>query len=385
MKTTETEYRSALTEEGERVTRPCRAIAAEVEYREIVGRSNVGRIMIGRNVEHRQTSTAPKRRSSKHRGLNAQSDPARPAEAAAARNARGHHGADECRDARATGDPCRSSRAGDRRVHHGVGPADRRRRVDRRVPDFGSAADRGRATRRFSTAVDDETDPAAFSSSLLQSRVGSRASYFVQTARRRGAVSDAIDMALAASAEWRGSKRSSTHELIAGAAGLLRGYEPERNHAAGATVTAFADYLEMFAHGRVDGRYGGGARGRADASTGSASYAHMGGSVPVRTNADYSARSMRSNSKTGGVRVSAHVPDVSSGNKQNAVIRHRLARPRGHSTVLWDGVTIFVTEDEIGARVKTGEIAITAILLVRDRRSCGRIHSASRKRRHATS
>ena len=134
------------------------------------------------------------------------------------------------------------------------------------------------------------------------------------------------------------------HELIAGTEGLLTATNLA-NHAASA-VTSFALYLSQFAHGRVDGRYAA-ALSDVRAVVGSTTYAHMGGQYRSN-NADYSALDAV-DSKTGGVRVSAHVP-AASGNKQNAVIRLGSA-DRAVLQVLWDGVTL--VPDEI-TKVKTG-------------------------------
>ena len=60
---------------------------------------------------------------------------------------------------------------------------------------------------------------------------------------------------------------------------------------------------------------------------------------------------------TGGVRVSAHVPAVTS-TKQQAVVR--LGARRDMVAALWAGVTII--PDEV-TRAKQGEIVITAVLL----------------------
>ena len=75
-------------------------------------------------------------------------------------------------------------------------------------------------------------------------------------------------------------------------------------------------------------------------------------------NADYSALDAIVN-KTGGVRVSAHVP-AANGHKQSAVIRLGSA-DRAVLQVLWDGISL--VPDEV-TKAKTGEVAITAILLV---------------------
>ena len=134
---------------------------------------------------------------------------------------------------------------------------------------------------------------------------------------------------------------------------LLRG-TALANHAA-AAVTTFATYLSEFGHARVDGRF---AASLTDVRTvaGASTYAHMGNQYRSN-NADYSALDALDR-KTGGVRVSVHVPGVAS-NKQNALIRLGM-HDRAILQVLWDGVTL--VPDEI-TKVKTGEIAITAILL----------------------
>ena len=63
-------------------------------------------------------------------------------------------------------------------------------------------------------------------------------------------------------------------------------------------------------------------------------------------------------SKTGGVRVSAHVPAVTGANKQNSVIR--LGMRRDMVCPMWEGVALIY--DEITGQ-KKGEINITAVLL----------------------
>ena len=90
---------------------------------------------------------------------------------------------------------------------------------------------------------------------------------------------------------------------------------------------------------------------------GAATYAHAGGQYRSN-NADYSALDALDR-KTGGVRVSAHVPAVAS-HKQNAVVRLGM-HDRAVLQVLWDGISL--VPDEV-TKIKTGEVAITAILLV---------------------
>ena len=199
-----------------------------------------------------------------------------------------------------------------------------------------------------SSAVDETT--GSFSSSLLTpGRV--QASYFYR--RTDAARFPVIDLALRQALNG-GLEEKLDQELIAGTEGLLTGTNLP-NHAASA-VTAFATYVSAFGHSRVDGRY---ASALADvrAVMGSATYAHAGNQYRSN-NADYSALDALDR-KTGGVRVSAHVPAVAS-HKQNAVVRLG-QHDRAVLQVLWNGVSI--VPDEV-TRIKTGEVAITAILLV---------------------
>ena len=136
-------------------------------------------------------------------------------------------------------------------------------------------------------------------------------------------------------------------------------------------MTTFATYVSAFGHSRVDGRYAA-ALSDVRAVVGAQSYAHMGNQYRSN-NADYSALDALDR-KTGGVRVSAHVPAV-AGNKQNAVIRLG-QHDRAVLQVMWDGVTL--VPDEI-TKAKTGEVAITAILLVATKILRAGSRSTSRK------
>ena len=342
MKTTEVEYRQALTDEAnEHAT--ATGDPAEVEYREIVGRSNVGRIMTA-YVEHRQTDGA-EAEIQQHRGLNANQIPLDLLRLPAV-------------ETRAvTTGPTNVGTTEQPAIMPifaaGIGAflgADRPTVeaglvaypiLDQRPTVGGPHAD--------STAVDETT--GSFSSELLTpGRI--QASYFYR--RVDAARFPSIDLALRQALN-SGLEEQLDFELLAGAAGLFTGTNLSAN-AAGATVTSFAEYLSLFGHARVDGRM---AASLADVRTvtGAATYAHAGGSYRSN-NADYSALDAL-DGKTGGVRVSAHVPAVAA-LKQNAVIRLG-SHDRAVLQVLWDGVTL--VPDEI-TKVKTGEIAITAILLV---------------------
>ena len=337
--TRETEYRAAITAEGDE--HPTVPDAEDREYREVLARGNVGRILTA-FVEHRSVDGAEAEIQAL-RGLASNQIPLDMLRAPVEHRA-------------VTTGPTNVGTAEQPAIMPvfaaGVGAfigADRPTVdaglvaypvLDQRPTVGGPHTD--------STSVDETT--GSFSSSLLTpGRI--QASYFykrVDTARF-----SSLDLALRQALNG-GLEEKLDQELIAGDEGLLTGTNLP-NHAA-AAVTAFAAYLSAFGHSRVDGRY---AAALADVRTvaGSATYAHMGNQYRS-DNADYSALDALDR-KTGGVRVSAHVPAVAS-HRQNAVIRLGL-HDRAVLQVMWDGVTI--VPDEV-TKVKTGEIAITAILLV---------------------
>ena len=342
MKSTEIEYRAALTQEGEQHATE-EGDPAETEYREILARANTGKILTA-YVEHRQTDGA-EAEIQQARGLNANQIPLDLLRLPAVET-RG-----------VTSGPATVGVSEQPAIMpvfaRGVGAfigADRPTVeaglvaypiLDQRPTVGGPHTD--------STAVDETT--GSFSSDLLTpGRI--QASYFYR--RVDSARFPSIDMALRQALNG-GLEEKLDYELIAGAAGLLAGTNLSAN-AAGTSATSFAEYLSLFGHARVDGRI---AASLADVRTvtGSATFAHMGGSYRSN-NADYSVIDAL-DSKTGGVRVSAHVPAVTS-HKQTAVIRLG-SHDRAVIQVLWDGLTL--VPDEI-TKVKSGEIAITAILLV---------------------
>ena len=125
---------------------------------------------------------------------------------------------------------------------------------------------------------------------------------------------------------------------------------------AAGTEIAFADYrTAIFAE--VDGRY---AMTAADVCmlVGGDTYTHMAGEYRGN-NADDSALDsvMR---VSGGVRTSAHVPDKTAGNVQQAVVA-RGKQYRHAVAPIWEGVQLI--PDEI-TKAKTGEIVITAVMLM---------------------
>ena len=119
-------------------------------------------------------------------------------------------------------------------------------------------------------------------------------------------------------------------------------------------VTSYALYKSQLAYGRVDGTWASGV-GDLRIVCGSGTYAHA--ATQYRgNNADQSALDELID-KTGGVKVSAHVPAVAS-SKQNAVIR--LGMRRDMVAAMWEGVTLI--PDEI-TKASTGQIVITAVML----------------------
>ena len=120
-------------------------------------------------------------------------------------------------------------------------------------------------------------------------------------------------------------------------------------------VSTFALYLSGLLYGRVDGRY---ARTPGDVRmiVGQGAFSHASAAYKGN-NSDESAVE-RLGSKSGGLRVSAHVPSV-SGNKQNALIR--LGMERGAAVQpIWQGVSLVIDEF---TRAAHGEIIVHAILL----------------------
>ena len=141
-------------------------------------------------------------------------------------------------------------------------------------------------------------------------------------------------------------------QIVAGTNGLLTGTNLDNNNVS--TQTTYALYREQFAFGRVDGTY---------ATTteelrvlmGSGTYAHA--AAQYRGNNDNMDALMSLRTATGGVKVSAHVPDVAS-TKQNAIVR--LGMRQDMVAPIWEGVTLI--PDEV-TKASNGQIVITAVML----------------------
>ena len=141
-------------------------------------------------------------------------------------------------------------------------------------------------------------------------------------------------------------------QVVSGTNGLLTGTNLTNNNAA--AVTSFANYLSSLGYSRVDGKYAG-MVSDVRLVVGGGTYAHAGG-VYRNNSVDRTALD-RLIEVTGGVRVSAHVPDVAA-NKQNAIVR--LGTRRDMVAPIWDGISLI--PDEV-TKAADGQIVITAIML----------------------
>ena len=141
-------------------------------------------------------------------------------------------------------------------------------------------------------------------------------------------------------------------QILSGANGLLGGTNLDAHTQS--AIDTFATYVSKFGFARVDGRYAPTAKS-IKVLMGSGGYAHAG-SV-YRGDQSQESAIDRLMTITGGVRVSAHVPAVTSTKQQTLV---RLGAQRDAVAGLWQGVTII--PDEV-TRAKQGEIVITAVML----------------------
>ena len=140
-------------------------------------------------------------------------------------------------------------------------------------------------------------------------------------------------------------------QVLAGTEGLFTGTKLP-NHNRG-SASDYAHYVAELLYGRVDGTYAG------DLSDirilmGSDTFANAATKLPAMGEINALAR-IRNDS--GGVRVSAHVPDASA-NKQEAVVR--LGNRRDMVAPVWGAVTLI--PDEI-TKAAEGQVVLTAVLL----------------------
>ena len=128
-------------------------------------------------------------------------------------------------------------------------------------------------------------------------------------------------------------------QIIAGDDGLLEGTNLPNNNVT--SETTYALYRSQLLMSRIDGRY---ASVASDIRLvmGAGTYAHADAKWRgTNTNNDVSALDVLM-AKSGGVRVSAHVPDVASA-RQNVIVRR--GTNKDMVAPIWEGITII--EDEV--------------------------------------
>ena len=193
-----------------------------------------------------------------------------------------------------------------------------------------------------------ETTGAFSSDVLTPARLQSSFFFSVEDRARFAGMEEALRSNLSA-----GLSAGLDKQIVAGTNGLLTGTNLSNNNVS--AITTFEKYISDLALSRVDGRYAATA-GDVRVVMGSDSYGHAG-SVYRNTSVDRTALD-RLMELTGGVRVSAHVPDLSSSNKQNAIVR--LGSRRDMVAPIWQGITMI--PDNI-TKAGTGQIVLTAVML----------------------
>ena len=199
------------------------------------------------------------------------------------------------------------------------------------------------------TGSDDaaQTDATFTAHTLSPERLQASMSYRRSDAQRFSGLDASLRLALNS-----GLQEALDEQVISGDDGLLTSTNLANNNVS--ATTSFSLYLSGLLYGRVDGRY---ARTPGDvrAIVGQGTFTHAAAAYKGN-NSDESALE-RLGSRSGGLRVSPHVPAV-SGNKQNALVRLGMERG-GAVQPMWQGVSLIV--DEV-TRATQGEIIVTAVL-----------------------
>ena len=193
-----------------------------------------------------------------------------------------------------------------------------------------------------------QTDATFVANNLSPERLQASFSYRRTDAARFAGLDAALRLALNG-----GLQEKLDQQAIEGTDGLLTSTNLDNNNVN--AVSTFALYLSGLLYGRIDGRY---ARTPGDVRmiVGQGTYNHA--SAAYKGNNSDESGVERLQEKSGGLMVSAHVPDV-SGNKQNALIR--LGMERGAAVQpMWQGVSLIVDEF---TRAAYGEIIVHAVLL----------------------
>ena len=200
------------------------------------------------------------------------------------------------------------------------------------------------------TGSDDaaQTDATFVANGLSPERLQASFSYRRSDAARFAGLDASLRLALNG-----GLQEALDDQAISGTDGLLTATNLPNNNVS--TATTFALYLSGLLYGRVDGRF---ARTPSDVRMilGAGTFAHA--SAAYKGNNSDESGNERLQEKSGGLRVSAHVPSVAS-NKQNALIRLGMERG-GAIQPMWEGISLVVDEF---SRATQGEIIVHAILL----------------------
>ena len=193
-----------------------------------------------------------------------------------------------------------------------------------------------------------QTDAEFVATNLSPERLQASFSYRRTDAARFAGLDASLRLALNG-----GLQERLDQQAINGSDGLLNGTNLPNNNVN--TLSTFALYLSGLLYGRVDGRY---ARTPGDIRmiVGQGTFTHAASTY--KGNASDESGVERLQEKSGGLMVSAHVPDVAS-NRQNALIR--LGGERGAAVQpMWQGVSLIVDEF---TRAAFGEIIVHAVLL----------------------
>ena len=331
LKATETELRAAIEAEGAANTSP--------ESREWAGlnsRFDLGQMFT--NVMEHRMSTGPIAEVQKERGLAANAIPTDMlmVEHRAATPAPGQVGQNQ---AMITGYVFPQSVA----AFLGI-PSDMVPVGDATFPVLTSDPAAGTPAENAAQA---ETTGAFSANVLTPSRIQASFFWSREDAARMAGMGDALREALQG-----GMADKLDSEIMQGTNGLLTG-TILANHARG-TASDYDHYVAELLYGRVDGKF---AYDLADIRVvmGAGTFANAATKLP--TNGEQNALA-RIRDDSGGVRVSAHVPDVSNSDKQNAVVR--LGNRRDYVAPVWGNVTLI--PDEVTLADK-GQIQLTAVLL----------------------
>ena len=193
-----------------------------------------------------------------------------------------------------------------------------------------------------------QTDATFVATNLSPERLQASFSYRRTDASRFAGLDASLRLALNG-----GLQERLDQQAIEGTDGLLTATNLPNNNVN--TISTFALYLSGLLYGRVDGRY---ARTPSDIRMilGQGTFSHA--SAAFKGNNSDESGVERLQEKSGGLMVSAFIPDVAS-NRQNCLIR--LGMERGAAIQpMWEGVSLIVDEF---TRAAFGEVIIHAILL----------------------